>query len=807
MARSEKLSSFYCISKHGVAFGLLCILISVAAHIRIAGVESIPRGHFASNDAFLYYSQAQTILDNGKLPEVDTRRWVPTGRDLRQSLNGYAYALACAYKLIKICLPNTSLYQVQLYAPTFFFLVGLTGLCSFLYLRFGFSIAAVTGTFLAILPGTIVRSAAGFSDRDSWCLMLAVITITLYIAKEDITRKTARYVCTVISGTCIFLGGWSWEGFGGFIIAILTLEIWRMISTDTEENLSEYILWILIFVPTLYLLIPVYRTGGGWTTHATEFILVPPLVILFIRILRYVITHTNNTFSTFIVQQISTRALSIVLCAIGILGGIAYIALQRETFAQTILPFSSTQITGTIQELESPPDSFWYGRYGYVILITSITLVIGTLRIWRYKAIPIAVTLAGITTATFLRQYLYRLITPTVCEYLFYATIAFIPIAALGIAATRKQKVKHELIYIALATWAILWTALARDAIRYDFFIGVPIAFFAALGIQHFTTYTSKIIAENTRKEWMQHPTVNASIKTAIIIATIAIIFFWEPPGNPNAKTLMKRSDSVKIQPENVFPGRNTPIANACQWIREHLSEDNVMAAPWSYGHILNTLGGIKTIIDPDHFILNRIQHYQENVLNTTSEKEALQFLKTHHVTHLLLTENNVFYVARQRNKNQTNTVPLISRAPRGSTKTRYEPLQKRTKIDFVEIEFPHSTPVATAHFKSGDTVKIPYLKYENARKNIEKPLLSEINKNENGGILHFYEPETHQEAIYYLSSRIWNSLAIKMFFRNENSDALRLIYPEQQDENAKVKIWEIHYPIDIKENPKYLQR
>jgi len=56
---------------------------------------------------------------------------------------------------------------------------------------------------------------------------------------------------------------------------------------------------------------------------------------------------------------------------------------------------------------------------------------------------------------------------------------------------------------------------------------------------------------------------------------------------------------------------------------------------------MLNVLGNVKTIIDPDHFILHWIDLYEKHVSAATSEQEALEFLKTHHVTHLLLKEHS----------------------------------------------------------------------------------------------------------------------------------------------------------------------
>lgn len=110
---------------------------------------------------------------------------------------------------------NVTVYQVQLFAPTICFLIGMTVLCLFFYIRFGFGVAAIAGTLLIIMPGSIERSAAGFSDRDGWCWMLGTLAVTTYLWKEDITSKRLRYLCTVLSGFFVFLGGLSWEGFGG----------------------------------------------------------------------------------------------------------------------------------------------------------------------------------------------------------------------------------------------------------------------------------------------------------------------------------------------------------------------------------------------------------------------------------------------------------------------------------------------------------------------------------------------------------------------------------------------------------------
>ena len=259
---------------------LLCAILCIAFYIRILSVEAIPDEHFTGLDAYFYYWQASLISEHGQLPERDMHRWLPLGRDLGQTLNFYGYVLAYIHKALTLVFPSVKLYHVSVYMPVVCFCIGLGALCLFLYQTHGWLFSAIVGILLGTLPGSIERSTAGFGDRDAFCLMLGLLAVITYLASLQANTPQKRLLWTLASGFTVFLGGISWEGFGVFLSVILVVEIYRFLSSETEDELGLYALWVCCFVPTLYLASPAYRNGYGFAEHLFAFVLVPPVVLL-----------------------------------------------------------------------------------------------------------------------------------------------------------------------------------------------------------------------------------------------------------------------------------------------------------------------------------------------------------------------------------------------------------------------------------------------------------------------------------------------------------------------------------------------
>ena len=339
--------------------GILLALLFLTFYIRIQGVERIPDEQFTGNDAYLYYRQAQTIAEQGYLHARDMDRWLPLGRDNEQLLPLFSYAIAYTHKVF----PLFSVYHIQLYSPSVCFTLALGVLFLFLTRCYGVMFASIVSLLLATLPGSISRSAAGFGDRDAWYYMLGVLVVTSYLWKEQMNPGRRRWIATALAGSTCFLGGMSWEGFGVFGVMIVAIELYKFCTTDTEQHLKEYLLYLLMFVPWLYLISPAYRSGYGFSTHVTALMLFPPLVVYVLRGTRYLLLHFYQPL------RHHGKKLAWGLTCLAITTGITYILVQAGTFAETAYPFNEIRLIKDVGELADPHFRYWTRRYGAIFVL------------------------------------------------------------------------------------------------------------------------------------------------------------------------------------------------------------------------------------------------------------------------------------------------------------------------------------------------------------------------------------------------------------------------------------------------------
>ncbi len=616
---------------------LFCMLGVTAVWMRLQDRDTLPKGQFTETDGYFYYWQASLISEHGQLPARDMHRWLPIGRDNRQTLNLYPYAVAYTHKAVSTVFSKVTLYDVALYMPVVCFCIGLGTLCLFLYPLYGLLFSLSVGLLLAVLPGNVTRSAIGFGDRDAWCLMLGLLSLMTYLTALQTQRRNLRFFCTLVSGFFVFLGGLSWEGFGAFGAVILVVELWRFLTSKEEDGLVFYILWVFTFVPTLYLFSPAYRSGYGFAKHLAVFMLAPPLIFLGMRLLRQLLLSKIASL------RLQVSVLSLGLTFIGVSLGIGYVWVQHSTFADTTVFLNKNRLMQTVMELRPPNLNFWYSRYGCTFLIGSLGAILTAFSFCKRDSAFSFYPFALFTLITFFREPFLRVFGGPLGNGLLGLSLAGCVCAFLQWTFRRNvndvnrsspdgQRVEN--VSIAFLALFMIWVALAGDARRYHFFTGIPLAFFTIEGIRiTVEALVNKMRAQNV----LSHTTFKNILSAALLI----LLLF------PGLGGFVRQAQTRTERP-NMARLKDAPLSQAYHWMKTTLPETAVVAARWRYGSQLNVLAGVKTIIDPDHYIQPWIHLYRHYISLGIDPHEMLGFLKTHQATHVMSPQQSAPHAIEQ---------------------------------------------------------------------------------------------------------------------------------------------------------------
>ena len=295
---------------------------------------------------------------------------------------------------------------------------------------------------------------------------------------------------------------------------------------------------------------------------------------------------------------------------------------------------------------------------------------------------------------------------------------------------------------------------------------------------------------------------------TCIVVAALSMLLFWFPTG---AHTRWSRHAAVHFR--NPLPG-DGPMSKTIKWIAETLKETDVVAANWEYGNQLNVLGGVKTIIGPDHYRPHWIHLFFRHVYAAQSENEALEFLYTHEATHLMFNQREVLKadtfseLGSDIHKDRFFIPQLLElkNTENGKTKQLINP--NNTPFSKIDIE-PQESPITfTAYTEDGQTVTLPYMAFIGYLKEKTPDTVD----SKNGGVILYLDARRNLQKAYFLSHTGWNSLIVRLYIRGEPSDVFEPVYTQRNDRRNQetvwfdfTRIWKIRYPSNIKKNPIYL--
>ena len=266
-------------------------------------------------------------------------------------------------------------------------------------------------------------------------------------------------------------------------------------------------------------------------------------------------------------------------------------------------------------------------------------------------------------------------------------------------------------------------------------------------------------------------------------------------------------------------PPPDSGTRDALDKLRINTPPNAVIAANWNLGSMTNELGRRTTIIDEEHKIA-KIRAMSKAVFCGENEDEALQFLKEHRATHILLHPMDI---------SQLNLHFLAATGP-GENIGRLSPVVplKLSDKSYQELEyladFSVLLKINTEHYpEKVEKLIVPFL-WENESFAISIPASMVIRDGNSVKTVsvkeliiadrRWYFPEAevngcvwkHSEIArdipleftdrlaLYISPEARKSLTVKLFL-GEHSDRFKLVYESPKTHGTvPVKIWEIQY-------------
>lgn len=912
-----------------VLIGLLSCSLFLCVFIRTANRPHLEDTFLLGTDSYRFLRQADLIVSQGHLPEIDKQRWQLEGRDLSTSLNFFSYVLAYSYRFLHWVFPSISLYTVAMYAPIVCFTLSLLVLFALCRHVFDSYIALLAVNFASIFPSlNLHRSTAGFADRDAFVLLLSLIMFLFYLKADTVILKTnvssdttskstisrrKRYIYVAVSGIVAGLIALSWEGVG---LALATLSIWLGIRVlrgrFSRLSASLYVIWYICFTVTTFTFTRAYYTI--WIPYAFLAIVIPTIVLF--CSLTYFGRKDIKTGETEKPVSISKRLTRLVRhsnfhrCLFGcatvtiLLLGLTLLQSPniRDTFRQlfdnVVSPLGHSRLMLTVSELFDLSGIRFLSRYSVIALASMAGCGILVYNffskesaVFRLTLIGFEIMLCGILLSLF--------ITNSDVSFGFFGVSFLVGGITIGVAyILRTGDNLGDDTYLLVLIWILIGLSSSRGAERYLYFIDpvfavlVSLLFFTILrrGIREQIENESSdqfetqgIVLRNIPTElcvislivvselyvgyslsdtesfirWvflgmtipcliigvlllykMARLKISHFQRFGCLAAVVILILFtctdvfsvggvFNPTPYPLHKGFVRAStEAVRKTAVPRFPTLQKRLAD----IMDHTDEEAVIAAWWDNGSKVHWFAKRTTIVDEDHYIPYWIFLTARHVFSGISSTEVLTFLKTHNVTHLLITTNELLrldtitFTGSDETFDRAAAVhflrPVRSREVTPSVQqTDFIPHSFRTMdmlslngkkyppgkwmLRGVSIRFDGDTWNAKVHgiTKDGEFALPP------SEFRVGTSHSRHVQNSVPGSVVVFRNEAGENLQAFYLSAGAARLLTVRLYLFLEEIPAFSLIYDTNSDVRCDLegyRIWKIDYPKTIKPNPKY---
>jgi dolichyl-diphosphooligosaccharide--protein glycosyltransferase len=859
--RKRKFKEFF--SKRPQIFYIVLLLLVVwlgAIYIRTAPIpylKDVTTGNWTLGpdlDPFLFLRLAETIVEKGSLPAVDVMRYVPLGFNNIGETKLLPYTIAYLYKFLHFFDPNATVTYAAIIHPVICFAISL--IFFFLMIRKIFAnqgkhqsniIALIATAFLAVIPAFLHRTLGGITEKEPLGMAMMFAAFYFFISAMQAKNPKTSLVHGSLAGLSTALMGLVWGGIiYVFVIVGLAGFISFILGKIHKKEFLGYTAWIAVF--TLILGVFTTKYGGlaglflSTTSGFSYFVF---LIMLFDIILFK--TKIKDRIKTKLPHQLVSFCILIVIILAGILllkpGMISHTISDIKT--NLINPITASRLLATVAENNQPYFDTWKGNFGigffWIFLIGSMLLFYECVKNLKSKW-SLSLTYIVMIMCIIFSRYSPNSVMNGVSglsQFVYIGSLFLF--GGMFIFCYLKEYKKEggfdvDISLILALTFFFFSALLARGGIRLFHVLVPAISMTAAFLNVKLVDYFIKSKGETLKYTFGIG---------AIIIIILSGYYFYTFENQIYNEALYSRPSSYNVQWQQ-----------AMSWVRENTPQDAVFAHWWDYGYWVQSIGQRATVLDGGNMIPYWDHLMGRHVLTGQNETEALEFLKTHNATYLLIDPTDIgkypaySSIGGDENYDRYSWMSTFLLDERQTRETRNETTYVYTGGTILDKDIVWQNQIYPAERaaigaftlnikREGEewTITQPTAIIIYQGKQVSIPLKGVYFKEKlldfgNGFGYLYITPRITSEGInefgaaLYISEKSINALWVKLYLLNQTEGNFELVHAEQNliiqelrskynlsvsdiafygDTQGPIKIWKINYPENITIKPEYL--
>lgn len=642
---------------------LVLWIIATSTYIRtrnLNGLKDVTTGTWTLGpdlDPFLFLRWAKHIVEQGALMAVDMFRYVPLGYDTGREVILFPYLVAGFHTALEMFGLSDSVTHSAVIFPVFMFALSIPAF--FLMGRYAFrkvfsenlanGCALVASFFYAILPSLLPRTIAGIPEKESAAFVFLFLGIYLFLKGWDSSHLVKKLVYGFTAGLCAALMAHVW---GGYLYLIVTIGgssfLAVLLGQMNKERYYMFTLWLVtfsaFFAPftertTFIQLVTSLTTGIAFLT----FVVATLYYVLSLPSTSRWIEHSRFKH---IPRPILAVIAGIVLAIIGgtVMLGPSFIGDKLQTIYSTLIRPISDRLNTTVAENRQPYLTeiiqgfgpafngiyfiFWLFMFGSIMLFwKAIAHFDKKQKSWLFAGY-IAFILGFIFTrydggSVFNGQNALSAIA-------YFGGIAlFIGIFAYTYYRRFKEG-KSELfekIEFALLVMLVLFAASflsARSAVRFIMMLVPSAALFMSFAL--FWAI-----------DWYKSRKTQESMSATLALIAMGILLLGSL-----AAAYVSYQSSIGAASSYVPSSYTHQWQKSMDWVRKNTATTSVFMHWWDYGYWVQSIGERATVLDGGNAIPYWNHLFARKVLTSNNFESALQWGKTHEVTHLLIDSTDI---------------------------------------------------------------------------------------------------------------------------------------------------------------------